>query len=213
MCFSAEASIIAYIVGTTASLYLLTGKDKYDRHIGLFSIVFIQIQLAEFLMWLDQDCNMINHYASIYAQYILVIQQFAITLGAILFKTTIIPMKLLYILLAINIYSLTTSLYDIIINKRILCSKSINNGFLEWDIVYKYKNVHYVLYFSYIFLIWPFFKSKKGWITFIFLFVTLLFGINHNNEFVFEQWESKWCYIGVLLPILIIFYNKIQSIN
>ena len=44
MCFSAEASIIAYILGTIASLYLLTGKDKYDKHIGLFSIVFIQIQ-------------------------------------------------------------------------------------------------------------------------------------------------------------------------
>ena len=213
MCFSAEASIIAYILGTIASLYLLTGKDKYDKHIGLFSIVFIQIQLAEFLMWNDQDCNMINHYATIYAQYILVIQQFVITLGAILFKTTIIPMKLLYILLAINIYSLVTSLYYIINNKRILCSKSINNGLLEWDIINKYKNRHYLLYFSYIFLIWPFFKNKKGCITFTFLFVTLLFGINDNNEFIFAQWESKWCYIGVLLPILIICYNKIRSIN
>ena len=98
-------------------------------------------------------------------------------------------------------------------NKRILCSKSINNGLLEWDIINKYKNRHYLLYFSYIFLIWPFFKNKKGWITFTFLFVTLLFGINDNNEFIFAQWESKWCYIGVLLPILIICYNKIRSIN
>ena len=75
MCFSAEASLTAYILGSIASLYLLIKGDKYDKHIGLFSLTFIQIQLAEFLMWIDQDCNKnINHYATIFAEYILILQ-------------------------------------------------------------------------------------------------------------------------------------------
>ncbi len=39
MCFSAEASLTAYILGSIASLYLLfkgDKYDKYDKHIGLF---------------------------------------------------------------------------------------------------------------------------------------------------------------------------------
>ena len=96
MCFSAEASLISYVLGMIGSLYLLINGDKYDKHIGLFSLTFIQIQLAEFLMWIDEDCNKnINHYATIFAEYILFFQPLSIIFGALLFKTTNIPNKLL----------------------------------------------------------------------------------------------------------------------
>ena len=89
MCFSAKASLSAYILGTIGSLYLLINGDKYDKHIGLFSLTFVQMQLAEFFMWIDKDCNKnINHYATIFARYILFLQPLSIILGALLFKTT-----------------------------------------------------------------------------------------------------------------------------
>ena len=34
--------------------------------------------------------------------------------------------------------------------------------------------------------------------------ISLLVGLNNKYEFNFAQWESKWCFIGVLLPFLII---------
>ena len=62
------------------------------------------------------------------------------------------------------------------------------------------------------FLIWPFVKNKKGLIVLIFSMLSLLFGLNNNYKFNFAQWESKWCFFGVLLPFLIIIYNKINNI-
>ncbi len=139
MCFSAEASIVAYILGSLASLYLLIKGDKYDKHIGLFSLTFIQIQLAEFLMWIDKDCNKnINHYATIFAHYILILQPLSIILGALLFKTTNISNNLLYLFLLIFIICLINFSIIVAYNKKKLCSKSINNGYLEWDVIKSY---------------------------------------------------------------------------
>ncbi len=216
MCFSAEASLTAYILGSIASLHLLINGDKYDKHIGLFSLTFIQIQLAEFLMWIDQDCNKnINHYATIFAEYILILQPFSIILGALLFKTTNISNKLLYFFLILVIFGTNQSLLiyskRVIYNKRKLCSKSINNGYLEWDFIKKYGFASYILYFIFMFLIWPFVKNKKGIFVFILTIIGLIFGFNNNYKFNFAQWESKWCFYSVLLPFLIIIYNLIYK--
>lgn len=205
MCWSAEASLSAYILGITVSLYLLFNGDKYDKHIALFSFTFIQIQLAEFLMWIDQDCNKnINHYASIFAEYILILQPLSIILGAILFKTTNISNNLLYLFLLINIISLIIYSIRVFYNKRKLCSKSINNGYLKWDNIKEYNLFDYTLYFIFMFLLWLFVKNTKGLFVFIFLFISLLFGLNNNYKFNFAQWESKWCFFSVLLPFFII---------
>ena len=210
MCWSAEVSISAYILGSIASLYLLFKGDKYDKHIGLFSLTFIQMQLAEFLMWIDQNCNKnINHYASIFAEYILFLQPLSIILGAILFKTTNIPNNLLYLFLLIFIVGLIINSIKVFYNKKKLCSKSINNGYLEWDNIKENNLIYYMFYFIFMFLIWLFVKNAKGLLVFVFAVISLLFGLNNNYKFNFAQWESKWCFFGVLLPFLIIIYNFI----
>ena len=214
MCFSAEASIAAYILGSISSLYLLIKGDKYDKHIGLFSLTFIQVQLAEFFIWIDLDCNKnINHYATIFLRYILILQPLSIILGAILFKTTNIPNNLLYFLVLCYVIYLLVLSIGIIYNKRKLCSKTINNGYLEWDNI---SETHLFIYFIYLILmifIWPFLKNKKGLIVYSFAIISLLFGLNNNYKFNFAQWESKWCFFGVLLPFIIIIYNNINYIK
>ena len=212
MCFSPESSILAYTLGSIASLYLLINGDKYDKHIGLFSLIFIQIQLAEFFMWIDQDCKKnINHYASIFAEYILYLQPLSIIIGAIIFKTTNISNNLLYIFSLIFIISLINYSINVAYNKKKLCSKSINNGYLEWDIIRKENSLFNYIYFIFMFLIWPFLKNEKGIIVFIFGLISLLYGLNENYKFNFAQWESKWCFFGVLLPFIIIIYNFIYK--
>ena len=205
MCWSAEASTTSYILGSIASLYLLFIGDKYDKHIALFSLTFIQIQLAEFFMWIDQDCNKnLNHNATIFAEYILILQPLSIILGAILFKTTNIPNNLLYLFLLFLIINLFLQSINVINNKRKLCSKSINNGYLNWDRIKKLDKISYIFYFISISFIWPFLNNRKGFFILTFGMISLLFGLNNNNQFIFAQWESKWCFIGVLLPILIL---------
>tara|TARA_Y100000741_G_scaffold51210_4_gene35077 strand:- start:4535 stop:5182 length:648 start_codon:yes stop_codon:yes gene_type:complete len=211
MCFSAEASLTAYILGSIASLYLLCKGDKYDKHIGLFSLIFIQVQLGEFLMWIDKNCNKnINHYATIFVEYILNFQPLSIIVGALLFKTTNISNNLLYLFLLILIIPLIKYTINIAYNKRKLCSKSINPfGHLQWDTITKRRD--FIAYFIFMFSIWPFVKNKKGIFVYIFSIISLLFGLTNNFKFNFNQWESKWCYIGVLLPFLIIIYNIINK--
>jgi|TARA_B110001450_G_scaffold256735_1_gene288405 hypothetical protein len=212
MCFSAESSITAYILGSIASLYLLIKGDKYDKHIGLFSLTFVQVQLAEFLMWIDQDCNKgINHYATIFMHYILFLQPMSVIIGAILFKTTNISKELLYFLV-LSIICIIINSSIVIYKKKELCSKSINNGHLEWSGIPKYNLFYNVCYLILMSLIWPFLKNKKGLFVFIFGIITLLFGLNNNYRFDFDQWESKWCFYSVLLPCLIIIYNKIKKL-
>jgi hypothetical protein len=92
-------------------------------------------------------------------------------------------------------------------NKRKLGSKSINHGYLEWDRINKMDKINFAIYFIFMFLLWPFVKNIKGLFVFIFGIISLLFGLNNNYQFNFAQWESKWCFIGVLLPFLIIIYN------
>lgn len=50
MCFSKESSIISYLIGLVPSYLLLKSDNKYNKHIGLFCLTFIQMQFAEFLM-------------------------------------------------------------------------------------------------------------------------------------------------------------------
>ena len=208
MCFSAEASIISYIIGTISSLYLLINGDKYDKQIGLFCLVFVQMQLLEFFMWIDQSCQNTNYYASILVNLILLLQPLSIIIGAILFKTTSIPSILLILCLILNLIITILTIYQISNNKKNLCSKHINNGYLEWDNINKITNLEYILYFLFMFIIWPFMKNKKGLIVFIFGIISLLFGMNNGLKFNFAQWESKWCFFSVSLPVIIILYNK-----
>tara|TARA_X000000368_G_scaffold402763_1_gene377009 strand:- start:1133 stop:1774 length:642 start_codon:yes stop_codon:yes gene_type:complete len=212
MCFSTESSLTAYIIGSIASLYLLINGDKYDKHIGLFSLIFVQIQLAEFFMWLDQKCNKnINHYASIFAECVLYLQPISVIVGAILFKTTYIPEYLLYFFLLFYIIYIGLSYY-VYFNKQKLCSISNNNTkHLAWDFINEYYLLDNIIYFIFTGLLWLFFKNKKGLFIFIFGAITLLFGVTKNFKFEFAQWESKWCFYSVLLPGLIIIYNLIYK--
>tara|TARA_B100000780_G_scaffold298_1_gene238 strand:- start:613 stop:1254 length:642 start_codon:yes stop_codon:yes gene_type:complete len=212
MCFSTESSLTAYIIGSIASLYLLINGDKYDKHIGLFSLIFVQIQLAEFFMWLDQKCNKnINHYASIFSEIVLYLQPISVIVGAILFKTTYIPEYLLYLFLLFYIIYVGRNYY-IYFNNQKLCSKSDNNTkHLQWEFITEYTLLGDIMYSIFISLLWLFSKNKKGIFVFIFGAITLLFGVTKNLKFDFAQWESKWCFYSVLLPGLIIIYNLIYK--
>ena len=211
MCFSAEVSIASYIVGSLASLYLLIYGNKVDKHIAIFSLTFIQMQLAEFFMWIDQNCGYINHYASVFAKLILILQPLSIVIGAILFKTTIIPNNILYIFALFWIIAVILYINNIFNYKKKLCSKSIDNNYLEWDEIEPITDYGYILYFSFMFLLWLFMKDFKGILIFILGIISILLSLNNNLKFDFPQWESKWCFMAVSLPFIMIIYNFINK--
>lgn len=214
MCFNKKSSIISYTLGSICSLILFYIGDKYDKCIAIFSLCFIQIQLAEFFMWSDQSCGKINHFASIFANIALPLQPLSIFLVILFYKTTYIPQNIIYFCLVLVSIHLIKTIINNIKNKRQLCSKETKSGFLEWDFPYDKhssleKIIDLIIYFIFVFIPWLFFKNHfKGNLVFFIGLTTLLYShfTNKNNKInIFQQWESKWCILSVIIPIIFLF--------
>ena len=215
MCFSAKASIISYGIGMTASIMLLLSKNKFNKHIGLFCLVFVQMQLAEFFLWSDQKCGLMNHYGSVFTHFNLMLQPLSIFIGAYLYQTMFIPYKYLLVIGIIYFTPILMALYHHFIKRPSfkLCSKGTQNifGHLNWDwnidenwIIFK---LYKILIPIGILIPWLLLKDKtKGLLMFGLLFGSLIIGnINTNKkQDIFHNWESIWCFIAVIIPIIIL---------
>ena len=107
MCYSAESSINNYALGMLLSLGLYTLGNNYNKHFAFFIFVVIHIQLAEYFMWKDQKCGIMNKIATISANIILVLQAFSVLFGGYLFNTLnlsnslILNISILYLLVGL----------------------------------------------------------------------------------------------------------------
>ena len=214
MCYNKETSIISYIAGVAASIYLFISGDKYDKNIAIFCLTFIQIQLVEFFMWLDQKCGIINKLATIFGNIILGLQPFSILLGAYLFNTTFISKNILIIALIINfIIVLNTIFYYILEYNKKICSKEKKQFGLSWDINYNENDIYVkILYFIGMFLVWLFYKNIKGIIIALIAFALLIKNLyDFKSNKVKYTWESHWCIESVSIPIIFITYNFIAK--
>jgi len=212
MCFSAKASIISYGLGMVASTLLFLSKNKFNKHIGLFCLVFVQIQLAEFFMWSDQKCGLMNHYGSVFAHFNLMLQPLSIFIGAYLYQTTIIPNNYLYFLIVLYSFVFIMPIYHHFFkNARRLCSKNISSSYLEWDFNIDKKWWFYQVY-RFIYLIslifsWLLLKDKtKGPLMFGLLLGSIIMAnLYSNNKMSYlNNWESIWCFIAVSIPTIML---------
>jgi hypothetical protein len=60
MCYNAEVSIGTFTVVTIISIYLWIRNNKIDRAIALILFVISLMQLFEYILWINLDCNSIN---------------------------------------------------------------------------------------------------------------------------------------------------------
>ena len=211
MCYNKESSITAYAVGMILSYYLYQG-DKNYKTIALFSFTFIQIQLAEFLMWIDQDCRKgYNKFGTIFSELVLYLQPASILFALLLFDTSIISdsnLKLALIICLIPVYKV---LLKNIKNKRNLCSRpSINTSNLNWDYPSpKWEKSNVIIYFLFLFGSWFLFKDKiKSSLVILTLVITF-----YSSKLNFYQWESRWCILGTLLPFIFSLMKFITQLN
>jgi len=211
MCYNKETSMLMYIIGIALSAILYFTGDKYDKHISLFVFVFIHIQLAEFFMWYDEDCTKgINNIATYSVMIILALQSIAIIIGAIIFKTTHIPINILYAILTIFIIAVfysTFSNFELLHKK---CSKNKkDHPHLIWDtnLYVIVKILYFLIYFIFLF-----FKDFNKGIVVITILIILLLDSIYNTTTYIREYESMWCLKSVSVPFFIILYNLIRSI-
>lgn len=65
MCYSSNASILTFIVGTLGSILVYNSQTKSNKIIGLFIFFVTWMQLIEYLLWNHQICDNYNKILSI----------------------------------------------------------------------------------------------------------------------------------------------------
>ena len=211
MCYSAESSMQYYSVTILICIALFAMGDRFDRFIATFFFVVIQMQLAEYLMWIDQSCHSTNKYGTYYAYFALMLQPLIVLLGGAyvgLFKPS--HLKYVYgfvgILLLIWVSKIGRYVWDTYTPSSPVCSKSVK-GHLLWDFL---KRPEYqptwpilVTYFIGFFIPWLFMIRDQTRAIFMCLLLVFSF-IWHYYKFG-NQWHTMWCSgtrIGAILYVL-----------
>ena len=205
MCYSAESSITSFLIGGLLSLYLIFyGKNNTNKHIGLFFFSVSLMQLAEYLMWIDQKCGWKNEIASRSILLILILQIYSLFLGAYIYQTTIIPNNILkLILIIITPLTLYYGFENYFEKNKKWCSKPNEDKSLQWP-NHKLSIISTSLYY-FIFLSFPFIM-KELWKSLIVLLFGLItyFSTRYKNKFTSD---SRWCYFSSFGPIIFILFD------
>lgn len=209
MCYSAESSIISFLIGGSVSIYLLNSKNNTNKHVGLFFLTVSLIQLLEFMMWVDQDCGLLNDIASRSILLVLSSQIYGIFLGAYLYKTTIIPENILKILLLpITIIFLYLGLKNYFNTKNNWCTRPNEDRSLQWANMKNEKHIYTYLYYG-VFILAPFLMKElwKGLLIFILGLISFLFTRYENSI----TSNSRWCYYSAFVPLLFALIDHFQK--
>ena len=151
MCFNATSSLIAFSISLLCSIYLIYSGNKTHNNVDIFAgIVTFMIglmQLLEFILWKNQDCNWINKYASMSIPVVLYLQIIVFHLAYKYLYNATSPIYdkvyiIMNILFAIYVICLLVWLSD-----QKLCSRpSTNSCRLVWAPFEKLLNYKYGSY-------------------------------------------------------------------
>ena len=211
MCYDAKSSMNGFLIGGSASLYLIffSNNPSY-KHIGVFFAAVVLMQLAEYFIWIDQDCDKrFNELASKSVIPILVLQVFALIFGGYLFNTTILPS---YILKYASIITAILFLYlcynNFYIDNSKWCTKPNKDKRLQWDKYDEYANEVLETIYNTIFILIPFFfKNVRIGFTLIIAGMLALINTKYENK---NSWNSEWCFYSAIIPVLFVLINIIE---
>ena len=203
MCFSANASILTFLIGIVGSLLLIyyaNTKFKIENRIfGTFLIFISFIQLMDFVFWIDLQNKLgLNKVATIIGPILNTGQPIILWfIKLFYFKQNIFSLENIWIT-AINIAYLAKVIYNY--TRFLQLDKLITgtcNGHLNWPWI-KYSdhwfytilmaiNIFYLTNFNYSFIVFC--------ITYFFLIVSKIYFKYNVGEL--------WCFFGAFIPFLI----------
>ena len=214
MCYNKNVSIITFCVMIVTSIILLIRNKQDDRWFGVFFIFAGLMQLAEYFMWIDQKGGKINHYATLAAFIILLLQPLSLLIGGYYFgelsfdKKKLVPIIIVYIIcFGLGIF------YGIKYSLKIKLFSKPDGKHLSWAIkkLWISNLLRYVLYILYYlaFLLLLFSKDKfSGILLFILYFGTLFFSVFFVKN---SSWKSFWCWIVNMIPVIYLIVSSIRN--
>ena len=211
MCYSAESSMLAFSLATFFSYKLFSRNKGHDRSIALVIFGISTMQIAEFFMHLNNDCNSkLNKYSSILGLVVLLfIQPFFSILSNYNTDKNINSNKLLVHILVWFIYLIY--IYNNFWPKdNELCTENVcNDCKLNWKWFKSSGDIISGILYSCVVLIIPLYvmhnKNKiknKTMLWIIYIISSILIVILLNDKY----FGTLWCFWGPLGAYLIQYY-------
>lgn len=220
MCYNSGSSIINYTYVIFLGIIMYLYGDNYDKHISLFALTTVQMQLVEYFMWKDQKCGIINKLATYGARVLLFLQPLSIFLGAYLFNTMNISNNIMLITSVLYTIAFSVNSSNYLLTNSKICSLS-KDGHLQWhfskNLDLKLSNnmidifhlIQAFFYFIVLLISWLFFKN-----TMLGIFISLLFLIIFIFHFIQfpkkNQWTTIWCFhisIGYTIYAIVRYFD------
>ena len=202
MCWNPDISINTFIFGTLTLVFIYYSNTytKYKIPIFdnlwffVFSFLVISMQLVEYFIWKNIDVKNLNHFYSVVACIVLILQPLALMM---MVKQEHIRYSLLFFYILFMIF-FTTNIVKI--NSKNTITTVSPNGHLLWNflIFSGYEYIYMVIYmFFYLFTAYQ--------INFqFFIFLTTFFLASFIINFKDKTWGTMWCWSSNLVWIYLI---------
>lgn len=209
MCFSANSSLITFILGTVFSIILINfGNPNYKLENTIFGIFFIfisAIQFMDFLFWIDLKNKIgFNKFMSIIGPLLNVGQPTILyiiknsLLNPNIFSSNYLNLLILFLNI-IYFLILIKNYITYIIQDKLLTN--IKNNHLNWPWL-NYFNPYYYLF---LFGINIFYLTNFNYSLFVFLIIYFLLFL--SIKYFHKSIEEIWCFFGAFIPIFVLFIS------
>ena len=210
MCFSPLASITTFIIGIIGAILCFRMGTSTDKLIGLFFGFVSSMQGIEFILWKNQECNMINKVATILGMILNHMQPIILSILIILLNDNLSQTTKQIIILSTIIYTIVITSYSIqFINDKDGCTLKNEHVHLKWDWTSMNYNIVYLLFlFMLIFLFYVGTPDRNsGIILSIISLISYIF-----SYFIYSKKNvvgSLWCFFASFTPILWFIYRNL----
>jgi len=213
MCFNAPVSLITGLTAIYLCGYLIYRNNSNDRIFGIAFLFVSFMQILEFLMWKDQDCNGLNQIATKIAFILLWSQPFMFsfaTLWGKIWISKIIPILMTLLFSIPLIYSIYYVLSQTQKDNKYWCSRPGSGCHLIWNFfknnqIPKFLNYDWKYFIGFIsFLIVS--PIWKGSLILSILVITCLYSVYMYGKT--KEYGSIWCWITNFILLLIVYINR-----
>lgn len=217
MCYNKNVSLITFVILVASAIFLIWRNYENDRWFSIFFILAGIMQLLEYFMWIDPQCGRINHWASVFAVILLLLQPIGIILGGyFLGKFKFDKRKLLPIVIFYCILFGLAIIFNLIKSRKVKLCSIAKCKHLNWDLKiidnWFFKGVLFIFYFLSFILIFISYPRNYGISLGSMYLITLFLSVMISKN---STWKSLWCWMVNFIPIIyiIITYSLMKKID
>lgn len=200
MCYTADKSIYAFIVGSSISLYLYNQTNTDLKIIGGFFFFVSFMQLFDYIFWTTKDVEtnrLTTKIACIFNHLLPIVLAYLIIKFKGKISTNLRNLVILYIVV-ITVYTVSnwSSLDTTVVTKE--SSPSLHWKWNHW----KYAEYIYILFLIVLMTLF-FYNTVYPYTSTVLVFISFLFSYYKYRDQV--SYGRFWCYFAAYAPVVFLF--------